>query len=537
MTVEKGARTNMKKLLMKFKKRVFLSILMIAIASATNIYSGYVLTHYYDILTSNNIKSAVMFAGIMIFWKMVYVVVDYATSIYVMDFSKCLKIRLRDDIVEKITRFEMHEYQKKEPGEYSSWLINDVNLIDTNAIKPFFEMIGSATLFVFAFVTLMKVHWIILVVAIFSALLMYLVPQFYGDKINDLVERISKLNESFSQKAMDNFSGFETFVQYNKKKELRERFRKSYTELENENFNLEKKKISMDTSILTVFRICEAFLMVLTAILAFLGWAEVGTVFIVSNIATRFFNSILNLSSNIIIFKSSRKLFQKFDDLSSEQLLEEHLKLEDKIKVKKLSLYFDETNVFKEKDFCFSIKGKYAIVGESGCGKSTLMKALSGLHKGYTGEIQFDAVDIKEYSATSINSSIAYVSQSVYMFNDTIRFNLTMGDDIDDEKIMNALEFVNLREFVEGLENGLETILADKGKNLSGGQRQRLSLVRALLSNKEIFLLDEATSALDKYNSKMIESRLLKNPNYTVIMITHHLDEEIESLLTQKVVL
>lgn len=102
-----------------------------------------------------------MFAGIMIFWKMVYVVVDYATSIYVMDFSKCLKISLRDDIVEKITRFEMHEYQKKEPGEYSSWLINDVNLIDTNAIKPFFEMIGSATLFVFAFVTLMKVHWII----------------------------------------------------------------------------------------------------------------------------------------------------------------------------------------------------------------------------------------------------------------------------------------------------------------------------------------------------------------------------------------
>lgn len=144
---------------------------------------------------------------------------------------------------------------------------------------------------------------------------------------------------------MDNFSGFETFVQYDKKKELRERFRRSYTELENENFNLEKKKISMDTSILTVFRICEAFLMVLTAILAFLGWAEVGTVFIVSNIATRFFNSILNLSSNIIIFKSSRKLFQKFDDLSSEQLLEEHLKLEDTIKVKKLSLYFDESIV------------------------------------------------------------------------------------------------------------------------------------------------------------------------------------------------
>jgi len=527
----------MTKLLMKFKSKMLISALLITIVSALNVYSGYMLTHYYDILTSKNIKSALIFAGIMVFWKLLYIIADYLTAVYVKNFSRCLKIKLRDDIVENISQLEMHEYQKKEPGEYSSWIINDVNQIDHNAIKPFFEMLGAVSLFMFALVTLLKVHVMVLVAALFSALLMYIVPNFYSKQINDLVEKISKLNERFAQQSMDNFSGFETFILYNKKQVMKNRLRKNYMDLEDETFRLEKKQISMNISILTVFRLCETGLMVLTAILAFMGWAQMGTVFIISNISTRFFNSIMSFSSNLVIFKSSEKLFQKFETINQEKLCLDHLEIKNKISVEKLSLYFSEKNIFKDKDFCFHINGKYAIVGESGCGKSTLVKAISGLHKDYTGEIRFDAVDIKNYSATSIVSTIAYVSQNVYIFNDTIRFNLTMGENVSDKDIMEAVEAVNLKSYIDDLDGGLNTILGDSGKNLSGGQRQRLSIARALLSNKNIFLLDEVTSSLDMENSKWIESKLFENPNYTVIMITHHLDKDIEKLLTQKYIL
>lgn len=530
----------MRKIFNRFKLKLFIITILIIISSAVNIYSGYKLTLFYDIITSSTINSAIAFGLIMLGWKIVYIVIDYITNVQIKVLSKDMKISLRDDIVSNITNLEMNDFTKREPGEYTSWIVNDINQIEKNSIIPFFEIITNVSMFIFAIMALAKISLIVLFFASISAVLMYIVPKFYGKKIEEFVQNVSKCNEIFIQQASDNFSGFESFILYGKRTVFKARIKKNYIDLENENLKFEKEQIKMNTNVVTVFRICELFLMVLTAVLASIGKTEIGTVFVISNISTRFFNSVVGLASNSVVLKSSETLIKKHENIiqkTEKPKKNSRLTLDSCISIKNLSISYGEKLILENQNFEFISKGKYALTGESGCGKTTLLKTIAGLHKEYNGEILFDGIDINEYSTNAIVQNVAFVSQDIYIFNDTIRFNLTLGDNIDDLEIYKVLEEVNLKMTIDNLDNGLEFCLSDGGKNFSGGQRQRLSIARAMLTKKEVFFLDEATSALDKENKNIIENVLFKNTDYTVIFISHNLDNNTKKYITREYII
>ncbi len=151
-----------------------------------------------------------------------------------------------------------------------------------------------------------------------------------------------------------------------------------------------------------------------------------------------------------------------------------------------------------------------AIVGKSGAGKSTLVNLIPRFYQHTAGDILIDDVPVVELSLQSLRKQIALVSQQVVLFNGTVRENIAYGDlqGASDEEIRQALTSANALEFVEQLDNGLDTLIGDDGFLLSGGQRQRLAIARALLKNAPILILDEATSALDSESEKAIQSAL-----------------------------
>ena len=182
---------------------------------------------------------------------------------------------------------------------------------------------------------------------------------------------------------------------------------------------------------------------------------------------------------------------------------------------------------------CFEIGKKYAIIGESGVGKSSMIKAMIGINDNYTGEILFDGISKEAYNKDSIFQQIAYISQDAYIFNDTIRFNLTLGDSgYTDVQLKDVLNMVNLGEFLTE-KGGLDAMLGDNGKNISGGQKQRLAIARSLLQKKRIFVVDEGTSALDIKNVAIIERLLLETEEYTTILITHNMKENTQKYYDQ----
>ena len=151
-----------------------------------------------------------------------------------------------------------------------------------------------------------------------------------------------------------------------------------------------------------------------------------------------------------------------------------------------------------------------AIVGKSGAGKSTLVNLIPRFYQYNHGEILVDGIPVKELTLQSLRRQIALVSQQVVLFNGSVRENIAYGDmqGASDDAVRQALVSANALEFVDKLDNGLDTLIGDDGFLLSGGQRQRLAIARALLKDAPILILDEATSALDSESEKAIQSAL-----------------------------
>ncbi len=170
-------------------------------------------------------------------------------------------------------------------------------------------------------------------------------------------------------------------------------------------------------------------------------------------------------------------------------------------------------------------KGSFtSLVGESGCGKSTIASILMGRSRGYSGSVTIGGAELREISEESLMWHITYVSHQSYLFKGTVRSNLLMGKpDASDEQLWAVLKQVNLADFLRS-ENGLDTLLAEKGGNFSGGQCQRLALARALLHDSPVYIFDEATSNIDveSENDIMAQIHALAGRK-TVLLISHRL--------------
>ncbi|HEX5711503.1 MAG TPA: ABC transporter ATP-binding protein [Sulfuricurvum sp.] len=195
------------------------------------------------------------------------------------------------------------------------------------------------------------------------------------------------------------------------------------------------------------------------------------------------------------------------------------------IETKDLQFGYDENEpVLKGVNLSIQAGAKVAIIGASGSGKSTLSQLLVGFYPPTTGTIRYNGIDVREIGFASIRNVVFVVLQQPLLFNETLRFNLTMGDDISDDTIYEALRIAQLEDFVANLPLGLETQVGKFGIRLSGGQRQRLSIARMVLANPKVVIFDESTSALDVHTeSALFEALQAFLKEKTVIIIAHRL--------------
>ncbi|MFA0003124.1 lipid A ABC transporter ATP-binding protein/permease MsbA [Vibrio splendidus] len=172
-------------------------------------------------------------------------------------------------------------------------------------------------------------------------------------------------------------------------------------------------------------------------------------------------------------------------------------------------------------------KGKtVALVGRSGSGKSTIANLFTRFYDVDSGSIELDGHDIRDYELRNLREHFALVSQNVHLFNDTVANNIAYAteDQYSREQIEHAAKLAHASEFIEGMENGIDTVVGENGSTLSGGQRQRIAIARALLREAPVLILDEATSALDTESERAIQSALEElQKDKTVLVIAHRL--------------
>lgn len=166
-----------------------------------------------------------------------------------------------------------------------------------------------------------------------------------------------------------------------------------------------------------------------------------------------------------------------------------------------------------------------ALVGESGAGKSTILNLVIGFNFATEGVVTIDGKDMKNIDLRTYRKHLAVVPQTSILFSGTIRDNITYGiDDVDEQTLNNVVDAANLRELIDSLPDGLDTVVGEHGGKLSGGQRQRVSIARALMRNPKVIVLDEATSALDSISEKLIQEALNNlTKDRTTFIVAHRL--------------
>jgi ATP-binding cassette subfamily C protein len=267
---------------------------------------------------------------------------------------------------------------------------------------------------------------------------------------------------------------------------------------------------------------------ILMVLLGLLTIGKMLAIFAYAWVIMRPMDKLINFTHLYFNAKSSIERLNEILELKKEPKYEEKknpFKGENtaSIELKNLSFSYDEhSQVLQDINIKIEKGEKVAIVGETGSGKSTLAQILIGLYPIDKGQIFYNGVAIEEIGYELVRANVGFVLQSPMMFNNTLRFNLTLGKEYADEVIYEVLKTTQLSDFVEKLPDKLDTIVGKNGTKLSGGQKQRLSIARVLLDNPKVIIFDESTSSLDnETENRLLEAVGLYSQDKTVIMIAH----------------
>lgn len=238
---------------------------------------------------------------------------------------------------------------------------------------------------------------------------------------------------------------------------------------------------------------------------------------------------VLSIQYSYAVASGALERINKILYLELETNGKERLKVEEKglqISLKDIDFeYIENKPILKHISFDIEPRSKIALIGASGSGKTTLAQIISGFYDKKSGALKYNGIDVEELSKSSIRENIFLILQMPILFNQTLRFNITMGDDsISDEKIMQALKIAQLKEMLDNMPDHLDTIVGKHGIKLSGGQRQRLSIARMIIADPAVVIFDESTSALDVHTEAKLYSDLVPIlKDKTVITIAHRL--------------
>ena len=244
-------------------------------------------------------------------------------------------------------------------------------------------------------------------------------------------------------------------------------------------------------------------------------------------------NRIIGSLQQIKYYRSSVDLVNRDLKLNSLPIEEENNKREitfkDKLALNKISFSYSKTDslIFEDLDFELKTGEVVGIIGPSGVGKSTFTNIIVGFLHSFEGDFKVDGALIDRSNSTQWRKKLGYVSQSIYLIDDTISANIAFGEEpheIDDQRMENAIKKAQLYSFIQSLPNQLDTVVGERGAQLSGGQQQRIGIARALYHDPKLLILDEATSALDKDTEKYVMKAVegLKG-EMTILIITHRL--------------
>ncbi|OCH38273.1 ABC transporter ATP-binding protein [Aliivibrio fischeri] len=420
--------------------------------------------------------------------------------------SKTITYQIRLQLLDKLSRISMKEYESRGSGGINSHIITDIDTIDkflgptlSRFIVSFLTVIGTAGV-------LLWINWQLgLFILLVNPIVIYFSRKL-GNRVKDLKRKENQSYERFQSRLIETLDGIYQLRASNRERLFLEQLKNQANDIRHsaDQFAWQSEAAGRLSFLLFLlgFELFRAAAMIMVlfsdlsigqmfAIFSYL-WVMLSPIQELLNIQFSWYgaSAALKRINTLLHIDEEPKIHSDIDPFYKSDTAE--------ISINNINFsYNKECQVLNDLSLNIRAGEKVALVGASGGGKSTLIQLLLGLYQPSDGTITFNGHNTKEIGFDNIRNQISVVLQQPILFNDTLRHNLTLGADYSDNLLWDALNVAQLQDVVAQLTEGLDTQIGRQGVKLSGGQRQRLAIARMVLTDPKFVILDEATSALD----------------------------------------
>ena len=520
------------KQLTKYHKKSFYTFMIFNIlVPLTNIAFAYSIKIIIDSGMSQNreaLTQAILIGAIVIF---IYASLNFISLRLRNKLVRQIMSRYKNKVFKSILDSDYREFSKEKSGKFISILTENMKKIEQDYLHQYFNISKNISLMIFSLVAMFIGNWFLTLLVIIASIIPMMISGFIGQKSASLQNISIISDQKYLAKVKDILAGFLVIKSFNVKEAIRQDYKNESEKLDEIYFI--KGKFDVLSNVISQLSGMIVFLVAFGGgmYLVFGGHTTIGSVTAIVQLVNFVVMPLNEIGMGMSKFREGQATLNSFEvkDVIELQTGKTKEYFDDVISFSNVDFFYPnaEKKIFNNLSLQIKKGEKIAIVGMSGSGKSTLLNLLLRFYDVTSGYISIDNQDLQAISAESLYNLMTIVQQDVYIFDDTLRANITLNQSFTDEEIKQAVQQSGLESYVLENELGLQALCGENGSNLSGGQKQRVSIARALIRKTPILLLDEATSSLDNQVTTEIESSILDIQNLTALVVTHKLNENI----------
>lgn len=437
----------------------------------------------------------------------------------------------KDFAFKKLIGKSISSFRDESAAGYLSALTNDAASIETNYLAQMLAMITKAVTFIGALLLMCRYSLLMTAIAAGLTVLPLIASLLTGNRLQAVESRVSERNGEFTAALSDCLAGFTVVKNFRAEREIFRLFAQSNKALEHEKFTGRRIKtlVGMIGAVTGIFAQLGVF--IAGVYLSMKGGSMTpGAVVLFVNLMNFIISPIAELPGLLACRKAALGLVDKLaaalERSSSREGSETLTRLEHGIRLENVSFAYEPgKTVLHGINAEFEAGRAYALVGGSGSGKSTLLNLLMAAETNYSGHILADGIELSDISTESLYGTIAAIQQNVFVFNASIKDNVSMFRDFPKAELDEAIARAHLGALIR--ERGEDYLCGENGSGLSGGEKQRISIARSLLKKSSVLLADEVTAALDAQTAHRVSSDILDLQGITRIVVTHTLEESL----------